>query len=324
MKILIAGATGAIGRQLVPLLVRKGHEVTAIARSAESGQLSRRLGAEPVAADLLDRDSVLDVVDDAAPDVIVHEATSLPATMDMRHLDKTFAATNDLRVRGTDNLVEAAERTGVRQLVAQSFAGWPYGRTGGEVKTEEDELDPHPPAKLHSTIEAIRYLEHAVLSAHGVRGVVLRYGAFYGPGTSIATGGGVVEAVRAQQIPIVGKGRGMWSFVHVADAARATVAAIEREATGIYNIVDDEPARMGDWLRELARDLNAKPPVWIPRWLARLAMGNAAVVMMTEARAASNAKALRDLEWRPSIPTWREGFAQLRQPPEELIAQRAT
>jgi nucleoside-diphosphate-sugar epimerase len=324
VKILIAGATGVIGRQLVPQLVTRGHDVTAIARSPSSDELCRRLGAEPVGADLLDRHAVIAAVERTAPDVIVHHATNLPRAMNLRHIDEDFARTNELWVRGTDILVEAAERAGVRQLVAQSFAGWPYERWGTSVKTEEDPLDPDPPPKLRATVEALRHLEHATLSALGVRGVVLRYGAFYGPGTPFAPDGAVVAAVRAQRIPIVGKGSAVWSFIHVADAAAATVAAIEHEARGIYNIVDDEPARTGDWLRELARLTGSKPPVWIPRWLARLVLGKAAVALMADARGASNEKARRELEWRPSIPSWRIGFTDLREARGMLTAQPAT
>jgi nucleoside-diphosphate-sugar epimerase len=308
MRIFVAGATGALGRRLVPQLVAGGHQVTGMTRSPGKAGWLRAAGAEPVAADALDRDDVLRVVAAARPEVVVHQLTDLAAMTNFRKLDAGFAATNRLRTEGTDHLLAAARAAGARRLVAQSFAGWPFARVGGPVKTEDDPLDPDPPAELRRTLDAIRHLEAAVAQAEWIEGLVLRYGGFYGPGTSAGEGGYVLEDLRRRRFPIVGAGTGVWSFVHIDDAAAATVAAVERGAPGIYQIVDDDPAPVAEWLPVLAEAAGARPPRRVPVWAARLLAGEHGVVLMTEVRGASNAKAKRELGWRPAWPSWRQGF----------------
>jgi nucleoside-diphosphate-sugar epimerase len=312
MKVFVAGATGALGRQLVPRLVASGHEVVGMTRSASKREAVRDLGATPVVADALDPEGVARAVAEAEPEVIVHQLTALAQSLDLRHFDRDFAATNRLRTEGTDHLLAAGRAVGARRFVAQSFAGWPFARSGGPVKTEDDPLDPEPPDSMRRTLEAIRYLEEAVTGADWVEGIVLRYGGFYGPGTSLdGEGSEHVEMIRKRRFPVVGDGRGVWSFVHIEDAAEATLAAVERGQPGIYNIVDDEPAAVAEWLPAVAAALGAKPPRRLPRWVGRLLAGEAATVMMTEVRGASNAKAKRQLDWRPSHPSWRDGFARV-------------
>jgi nucleoside-diphosphate-sugar epimerase len=308
MRIFVAGATGALGRRLVPLLVGNGHQVTGMTRTAAKAAGLRAAGAEPVVADALDREAVDRAVAAARPEVVVHQLTDLAATTNMRRFDREFAGTNRLRTEGTDHLVAAARAAGARRLVAQSFAGWPFARVGGPVKTEDDPLDPDPPAALRHTLDAIRHLEAAVLGAEGLEGVVLRYGGFYGPGTSASEGGFMVDDLRRRRFPMVGAGTGVWSFVHIDDAASATVAAVERGAPGIYQIVDDDPAPVSAWLPALAAATGAPPPRRVPAWLARLLGGEHGVVLMTQVRGASNAKARRELAWRPAYPSWRQGF----------------
>jgi nucleoside-diphosphate-sugar epimerase len=309
MNVLLAGASGAIGKQLVPLLVASGHEVTGMTRSASKCAAIADLGATPVVADALDPDGVARVVADAEPEVIVHQLTALAGALDMRHFDRAFALTNRLRTEATDHLLAAGRAVGVRRFVAQSFAGWPFGRTGGPVKSEDDPLDASPPEPMRRTLDAIRHLEDAVTGADWTEGVVLRYGGFYGPGTSLGPDGGEhVEMIRRRKFPVVGDGGGVWSFVHIEDAARATVAAVEQGRRGIYNIVDDEPAPVAEWLPAVASALGARPPRHVPRWVGRVLAGEAATVMMTEVRGASNAKAKRELGWQPRHPSWREGF----------------
>ncbi len=303
MHILIAGATGAAGRALIPVLISNGHTVTGTTRSeTKTGEL-RALGANAQIMDGLDKTSVQAAVEATRPDVIVHQMTALTG-IDMKDIDKAFHTTNRLRTEGTEHLIAAAPGT---LLVAQSFAGWPYARTGGPVKTEADPLDPEPPKGIRETHAAIRRLE-ALTTAAG--GIVLRYGGFYGPGTGMAPGGEQVEMIKKRQLPLVGNGNGLWSFLHADDLATATLAAIEKGRPGeIYNIVDDEPAPTREWLPFLAQELGAKPPRHVPAWLARIVASPAAVAMMTEARGASNAKAKSELGWSPSHPSWREGFA---------------
>lgn len=312
MKVFVAGATGALGRQLVPMLVQRGHEVVGMTRTDGKRELLESMGARPAVADALDPEAVGSAVSEAAPEVIVHQLTAIPDSIDMRHMDREFAATNRLRTEGTDHLLSAGRAAGVRRFVAQSFAGWPFARTGGAVKSEEDPLDPDPPAAIRTTLEAIRHLEDAVTGADWVEGVVLRYGGFYGPGTSIAVSppGSVVEMIRKRKFPVVGDGAGVWSFVHIEDAAAATADAVERGAPGIYNVVDDEPAPVREWLPVAAEALGAKRPRRLPRWLGRLAAGELGAVMMTEIRGASNAKAKRELGWEPRYASWRRGFAE--------------
>jgi 2-alkyl-3-oxoalkanoate reductase len=300
MRVLVAGATGAIGSRLVPQLVERGHEVIGTSRSPKRAGRLRARGAEPVVLDLLDPSAVQKVVAAAGPDAIVHEATALAGVSDFKNFDRSFARTNRLRTEGTDALLDAARTTGVRRFVAQSFTGWPYAREGGQVKTEEDPLDPTPVPAMRETLDAIRNLEQTVVDAGGI---VLRYGGFYGSPDDPS-----LELVRKRRFPIVGDGGGIWSFVHLEDAAAATVLAIERGAPGIYNIVDDEPAPVREWLPALAAAIGAKPPRRIPSWLARLVAGEAGVLLMTESRGSSNAKAKRELGWTLRFPSWRQGF----------------
>jgi nucleoside-diphosphate-sugar epimerase len=309
MRVFVAGATGAIGRQLVPRLVAAGHEVHGMTRSESKQELLRGLGAVPVVADALDADQVAAAVDATRPEVIVHELTSI-GPVNLRHLDRDFAPTNRLRTEGTDHLLAAGQAVGVRRFVAQGVAGYgAYARTGGPVKTEEDPFDPSPPRDMRETLAAIRYLEAAVLGARWTEGIVLRYGWFYGPGTSMAPGEEQFELVRRRRYPVVGDGGGVMSFIHVADAADATVAAVEHGTRGAYNVVDDDPAAVAEWLPALARQLGARKPMRVPRFVGRLFAGEVGAVMMTEVRGASNAKAKRELGWRPAHPSWRQGFA---------------
>ncbi|HEX2084989.1 MAG TPA: NAD(P)-dependent oxidoreductase [Solirubrobacteraceae bacterium] len=308
MKIFVAGATGAVGRTLIPQLVQHGHEVVGTTRTPGKADALRALGAEGVVLDGLDRDAVVRAVTAARPDAIVHQMTALSGLSDLRRFEQAFAATNRLRTEGTDNLLAAARAAGVGRVIAQSYAGWPYARDGAPVKSEDDPLDPDPPRQLRTTLDAIRHLERAVTEA---RGVVLRYGAFYGPGTGMAPGGDQWETVRRRRFPLVGDGGAVWSFAHVDDVAAATVAALERWTPGeTYNVCDDEPAPVREWLPALAGAAGAKPPRRVPRWVARL-MGDHVVALMCESPGASNAKAKRELGWAPRWPSWREGFPAL-------------
>jgi nucleoside-diphosphate-sugar epimerase len=315
MKVFVAGATGVLGRQLVPQLVARGHEVVGMTRSASKQDLVRSLGARPVVADALDPDAVAQAVASAEPEVIVHQLTALSGPMsirDARHPDRSFAMTmtNRLRTEATDHLLAAGRAVGARRFVAQSIAGFRFA--GGPVQTEADPLDPDPPAALRAGQAAIVHLEQAVTTIEWGEGLVLRYGGFYGPGTgiSLAPDAQVAAPIRKRRFPIVGDGGGVWSFVHIEDAAAATAAAVERGQPGIYNVVDDEPAPVREWLPVLASALDAKPPRRVPRWLVRLAAGEAATVMMTDVRGASNEKAKRELGWKPRHASWRLGFAQ--------------
>ena len=311
MRVFVAGATGAIGKQLVPRLVAAGHEVHGMTRSESKQEMLCDLGAVPVIADALDPDQVAEAVARARPEVIVHQLTAIGA-LDMRHFDRDFALTNRLRIEGTDYLLSAGQNVGVRRFVAQAVAGYgAYVRTGGPVKSEEDPLARTPAREMRETLAAIRHLEEAVLGARWTEGIVLRYGAFYGPGTSLTPGGEQFELVRRRKFPLVGDGGGVWSFIHVADAAEATVAAVERGSGGVYNVVDDDPAPVAEWLPALAQTLGGKKPMRVPRFVGRLFAGETGVMMMTEIRGASNAKAKRDLGWQPKHASWRQGFAAL-------------
>jgi nucleoside-diphosphate-sugar epimerase len=317
MKVFVAGATGALGRQLVPQLVARGHEVVGMTRSASKQELVRSLGARPVVADALDPDAVTRAVESAAPEVIVHELTALSGKMSMRdarHPERSSAAimTNRLRIEATDHLLAAGRAVGARRFVAQSFGAFRFTRTGGPVLTEADPLDPNPPASMRAGLMAILHLEEAVTTIEWGEGLALRYGGFYGPGTGINLAPDAVMAapIRKRRFPIVGDGGGVWSFVHIEDAAAATVAAVERGQAGIYQVVDDEPAPVREWLPVLAEALGAKSPRRVPRWLGRLLAGEAATVMMTEVRGASNTKARRELGFQPRWPSWRLGFAK--------------
>jgi nucleoside-diphosphate-sugar epimerase len=305
MHVFVAGATGAIGRRLVPQLVARGHEVTASSRTPDKAGDLRALGARPIVMDGLDAAAVGRAIADAQPEAIVHQMTALAATPDLRHFDRWFATTNELRTRGTQHLLAAARRADVERFVAQSYTGWNNARTGGPTKTEDDPLDPDPAKAQRDSMAAIRFLEGAVVDA-SLTGIVLRYGNFYGPGSSEAQ----VALVRARRLPIVGRGTGVWSWIHLDDAAAATVAAVERGTGGIYNIVDDEPAPVSEWLPYLARVVGAKPPLRVPAWIGRLAAGEVVVRWMTEARGSSNEKAKGTLDWRPAWESWRAGFRE--------------
>jgi nucleoside-diphosphate-sugar epimerase len=303
MRVFVAGASGAIGSRLVPQLVEAGHEVVGTHASPRSGERLRALGARAVALDLLDRAAVLDAVLEAAPDAVVHQATALANARFGRSFDRTFAQTNRLRTRGTDNLLAAAREAGVSRFVAQSNVTFRYAREGGMVKSEDDPLDARPVAGAAESRAAMNHLDDAVVAAGGI---ALRYGIFYG-----AANDGLVEPVRRRQLPIVGDGGGFMSWIHLDDAAAATVLALEHDGPAIYNVVDDEPAPAREWLPALAAALGAKPPRRVPVWLARLLAGEPGVVMGTEARGASNAKAKRELGWTLRHPSWRQGFAEV-------------
>lgn len=311
MRIFLAGATGALGKQLLPRLVERGHEVTGMTRSDAKQRLIADLGGRPVVADALDPDSVARAVALAEPEVIVHQLTAIPHALDMRHFARDFAQTNRLRTEGTDHLLAAARAVGARRFVAQSYAPALYARVGGPVKTETDPIDSRPPAQARTTVEALRHLEQAVTQASWTEGVVLRYGSFYGPGTSLSRGdeGAMMDLVRKRGLPLVGASGGVWSFIHIEDAAEATVRAVEGHARGVFNITDDEPATVAEWLPVAAQAIGAPAPRRVPRWLGRLFAGEFATLMMTESRGASNAKAKQELGWAPRFATWREGFA---------------
>ncbi len=311
MRVFLAGATGAVGRYLVPGLVARGHAVTALTRSPAKAAGLRELGAEPVVGDALVRARIVEAVERAEPDVVVHQLTALASLRSLRKFEREFALTNRLRTEGTDNLLEGARRAGARRFVAQSYGAAIYERAGSAVKTESDPLDAEPPAPQRTTFRAIRHLEEAVTGAAGLAGIALRYGLFYGPGTSLGPDGSMTELVRRRRVPIIGDGAGVWSFVHVHDAATAALAAIETGAPGIYNVADDDPAPVAVWLPELARLLGARPPQRVPVWIGRLAAGDAGVSTMTRIRGLSSAKAKRELGWEPRYRSWRDGFREL-------------
>ena len=309
MRVFLAGATGAIGRQLIPRLIAAGHEVHGMTRSEAKQEMLLQLGAVPVVANALDPEQVAEAVARARPEVIIHQLTAIPGALDMRHIDREFTTTNRLRTEGTDHLLSAGQAVGVRRFIAQSVATYgTYAPTGGAIKSEDDPLDDAPVAVIRPVLAAVRHLEAAVLGAAWTEGIVLRYGAFYGPGTSMAPGAAQTEMVRKRKFPIVGDGGGVWSFIHVGDAADATVAAVDHGSRGAYNIVDDDPAPVADWLPALARELGAKPPMRVPRFVGRMFAGPAGAMMMTELRGASNAKAKRELGWQPAHASWREGL----------------
>jgi nucleoside-diphosphate-sugar epimerase len=308
MKVFVAGATGVVGRRLVPMLVAAGHRVTAMTRSPEKVDALRRIGAEAVIADGLDRGALRRTMNMVRPEIVIHQMTGLAKAKSFKKFDDEFALTNRLRTEGTDYLVEAARSAGVRRFIAQSYGNWNYERTGTDLKSEIAPFDSNPPANQRKSLEAIKHCEAAVVAADGIEGFALRYGNFYGPGTGLSVGGDLVKLVRKRQMPIIGNGAGIWCFIHVDDAASATIAAMTRGTPGIYNIVDDEPAPVAVWLPELARALSAKPPLHVAVWIGRLAVGEVGVSMMTQIRGASNAKAKLELVWQPRYRTWREGF----------------
>lgn len=308
MRVFVAGATGVIGRSLVPLLVEAGHEVVGTTRTEQQRASLARAGAEPVLVDALDRESVMRAVTGARPDAVVHQLTALKGFKNVRRLDREFAETNRLRTQATDHLLAAAAEAGAKRFLAQSYTGWTNPRDGGPVKNERDGLDPRPAPAARETLAALRHLEEVVPASAGVTGLVLRYGNFYGPGTSLGRGGDILEMVRKRQFPVVGGGTGVWSLVHVEDAARATVQALTLGSAGVYNVVDDEPALVAEWLPALAAAIGAEPPRRLPVWLAKPLLGEQGTLLMTQARGSSNAKAKAELEWQPRYPTWREGF----------------
>jgi 2-alkyl-3-oxoalkanoate reductase len=306
MRIFVAGGTGVIGQQLLPRLVAEGHQVTATTRNpGRTGQL-RALGAEPVILDGLDGVAVGEALARAEPEVVIHQMTALAGAGlgNLRKWDREFAVTNQLRTAGTDHLLAGARAAGARRFIAQSYAGWPGDRGGRPVQDEGDQLDAHPPAGQRESMAAIRHVEQAVQAAAPMEGIVLRYGSLYGLGASDE----FFDLLRKRAAPILGSGAGIWSFLHVTDAASATAAAVGRGAPGIYNVVDDEPAAVAEWLPFLAQALGAKPPRRVPLWLGRLAAGEVGVSMMTQIRGCSNAKAKRELGWQLAWPSWRQGF----------------
>jgi nucleoside-diphosphate-sugar epimerase len=311
MRVLVVGASGAIGTRLGPQLISQGHEVIGTFRSAGNAERVRALGAEPVALDLLDVGAARQAVLQTRPEAIIHQATALANMRFSRNLDRGFATTNRLRTEGTDALLAAAAEAGVRRFVAQSFAQYRYAREGGPVKTEDDPLDPTPPAVARQTNAAMAHLDQVVTAAGGI---ALRYGGFYGAASDALPG-----PVRKRQFPVVGDGGGVSSWIHLDDAAAATVLALEHGRPGLYNITDDEPATMRDWLPALAAALGARPPRHVPVWLARLIMGKG-LVMITESRGAANAKAKRELGWTLRYPSWRQGFSAAYAPPEPARA----
>jgi nucleoside-diphosphate-sugar epimerase len=309
MKVFVTGGTGAIGQFLLPLLVENKHEVVALTRSSAKAVKLDDIGVTPVIADPFDKQALTAAVRRAEAEVIIHQLTALSSAGNFRKLDQEFALTNRFRTEVTDTLLAAARTIGTRRFIAQSYCGWPYAKKGGPVKTEEDPLDPKPPESFTKTLAAIRSLEDKMRNTAFLEGVTLRYGNFYGPGTAIGKGGVVVKMIKKRRLPIIGGGGGIWSFIHVMDAARATIAAISRGPAGVYNIVDDEPAKVATWLPVLAKEVGAGPPYKIPHWLGELMIGKAGVSMMTQIRGCSNAKAKRELNWAPIYPSWRIGFA---------------
>jgi nucleoside-diphosphate-sugar epimerase len=301
MRVFVAGGTGVLGKRVVPALVAQGHQVTATTTTPGKLRQLEQLGADAVVMNGLDAASVTEAVATARPEVIVHEMTAISRKPDFKHMDRWFATTNRLRTEGTDHLVSAAKACGVSKIIAQSYACWNGIRDGGWVKTEDDPLDPMTGMTMQVVAEAIRHLEDIVVSAGGA---ALRYGGLYGPGATEDQ----VELVRKRQFPLVGGGTGYSSWVHVDDAARATVLAVEKQVKGVFNVVDDEPAPASEWLPYLARCAGAKPPMRVPTWLARLLAGDVAVTMMTQGRGFSNAKAKRELGWELLYPSWRQGF----------------
>jgi nucleoside-diphosphate-sugar epimerase len=304
MRVFVTGATGALGRHLVPGLVAAGHEVTATTRTPGKVAQLREADAEPVIVDGLDREAVIAAVQAAAPEVVVHQMTALAGMRSLRNPDKQFATTNELRTRGTDNLLAAAARAGTRRVIAQSYAGaGPDKRSGGRLKTEEDPLDLRPIRSAVQGPAAIAYVDRTV-PLEAAEGIVLRYGGFYGPGASDF----LLDMLRKRQVPVIGGGTGVWSFIEITDAAAATIAAVDHGAPGLYNVVDDDPAPVAEWLPYLAEVAGAKPPLRVPAWLGRLLAGEFVVAQMTTSRGYSNEKAKKELGWEPRYASWQEGF----------------
>jgi len=310
MRVFVAGSTGVVGKVLVPQLVEKGFEVVALVRAPPKAKAIAEMGATVMIADALNKGELTAAIRRAEPEVIIHQLTAISDTVNLRKLDEGLALTNRLRTEATDTMLEAARLAGTRRFIVQSFCGWPFAREGGPVKNEADPLDPNPPDSFRKTLEAIRHLENAVRKAVDLKALALRYGAFYGPGTAIAEDGSIVELIRKRKFPIVGDGAGIWSFIHIDDVVRATVDAVSHGDSGIYNVVDDEPAPVSTWLPALADAVGARPPYRVPIWLGKLMIGDGGVSMMTRIRGGSHAKAKRELGWRPIYPSWRRGFVE--------------
>jgi nucleoside-diphosphate-sugar epimerase len=305
MRVYLAGASGVIGRRLVPQLIERGHSVFATTRGSAKAPQLQAMGAQAVVVDGLDAAAVGEAVARAEPDIVVHQMTALAGKPDLRRFDRWFATTNKLRTQGTEILLSAAQAAGVERVIAQSFIGWNNARSGDLVKSEEDPLDARPAKWQRESMAAIRYLEEMVPAAP-LEGIVLRYGSLYGPGAS----DDMIELVRARKFPLVGDGAGVWSFIHVDDAAAATVAALEQGGNGVFNVVDDDPAPVAEWLPYLADAVGAKPPQRVPAWLGRLAAGEVPVRWMTQGRGASNARFKATFDWQPIWPSWRKGFRE--------------
>jgi len=310
VRVFVAGSTGVVGRVLVPHLVENGFKVVALVRAAQKAKAVEDMGATVTVADALNKEELTAAIRRAEPEVIIHQLTAISGFGNLKKLDEGFTLTNRLRTEVTDTMIAAARLVRARRFIVQSFCGWPFAREGGPVKNEEDPLDPNPPDSFSKTFAAICYLEDAVQKVEGLEALALRYGAFYGPGTAIAEDGSIVELIRKRRMPIIGDGAGIWSFIHINDVARATVAAISRGDSGIYNVVDDEPAPVSAWLPVLADAVGAKPPYKVPVWLGKLMIGDGGVSMMTRIRGGSNAKAKRDFRWQPIYPSWRRGFVE--------------
>jgi nucleoside-diphosphate-sugar epimerase len=308
VRVFVAGASGAIGQPLVPKLVAAGHEVTGMTRSESKAEAVRQARARAAVVDVFDADALRAAVEEARAEVIVHELTALPDRLDFRQKD-VYEPTNRLRTEGTRNLLDAARAAGARRFVSQSIA-FAYRNEGSRVKDESDPLLDDAPLPFGSGVRALHQMEAMVLGADGLDGLVLRYGFFYGPGTHYGKDGAIVADVRRRRLPIVGKGTGVFSFIHVDDAADATVAAVERGAAGVYNVTDDEPAAMSQWVPVLAAASGAKRPMRVPLWLAKLVGGKQAAIFSSELRGASNEKAKRELGWQPAHPSWRSGFGE--------------
>jgi 2-alkyl-3-oxoalkanoate reductase len=302
MRVFLAGASGTLGQSLVPQLVEAGHHVIGSTRTPGKAAVLESRGAEPVVMDGLDADSVMEAVTSTKPDVVIHQMTALTELGNLKRFDREFDATNRLRTTGTDHLIAAAREAGAKRLIVQSYTGWPNERTGSMVKDEDAPLDAHPPKESTQTLAAIRYVEELVPALPDLEGLVLRYGGFYGPGNEM------LDMVRKRKLPVVGGGAGVWSFVHLDDAAAATVRAVTEGAPGLYNICDDEPAPVSQWLPYLAASLGAKKPMRLPAWLARPLIGNHGISLMTQVRGSSNARAKADLGWELRYPSWRDGF----------------